>query len=143
MGCQGGFQSVKLCIDLLRFYFTAIRLIFLLLPPDFLAIPGPRVWESWNLVGISAPKKKKFSPPPPNSSQAPSRPLPPLLLGFSVKKPTPTLLAPRTPPSPSSRKKIKNIQNVHQGKHPKGTIPKSTGRELKLQEKSCQILVKF
>ena len=30
-------------IDFLRFYFTAIRLIFLLLAAEYLAIPGPKI----------------------------------------------------------------------------------------------------
>ena len=74
------------------------------------------------------PRKKKFSPPPPIPPQIPRKHPPgrrhpphphppgrPLFLGFSIKNPPPPLPAPWTPPSPDpSRKKIKNIRNVHQ-----------------------------
>ena len=85
-----------------------------------------KIWcHSKDLVGISAPKKKYLGPPPPpNSPQTPSQPPrphpswenpPPPLLGFSIKTdPPPPSLSTRTPLSPpTSRKKIKNIRNVH------------------------------
>ena len=80
------------------------------------------------LLDISAPKKKNLAPPPPipkfaaDTLPAP-RPLPswrppPPSCDFQQKS-TPPLPPPRTPPSasPSRKKKIKNIRNVHQGVH--------------------------
>ena len=75
--------------------------------------------RSRDLVGISAPEKI-FSPPPPaNTLPAPQPPAsdPTPLPGiFNKKTEAHPLLAPRTPPSLTpSRKKQKNIRNVHQG----------------------------
>ena len=35
-----------------RFYFTTISLIFVLLTTEILAIPGPRLWESWGFAAL-------------------------------------------------------------------------------------------
>ena len=84
--------------------------------------------DSPSLVDISAPQKNSLPPPQfPNSPQTPSRPLGPSpswrhpALGFSIKNPPPHPPAPRTLPSPSpSRKKIKNIRNVHRARDSPG-----------------------
>ena len=51
-------------IDCLRFYFTAIRLICLLLVAEFQAIPGPWFWEF-----SDSPGRDYIPPPPPISGQ--------------------------------------------------------------------------
>ena len=74
------------------------------------------------LGGHFGPKKNIFRPPPPNSLRTPLRPLAnppswetrPSSWDFN-KNQTPPSLSPRTPSSPpASRKRIKNIRNVHQ-----------------------------
>ena len=85
-------------------------------------------WHNFHLrslVGISAPKKNIYPPPPP---QIPRRhpagpsPPPPSPLGdppppgiFKKKNGPRPFLAPRTPLSPPTRWKNRNIRNVYQG----------------------------
>ena len=74
------------------------------------------------------PRKRKFSPPPnsPIRRRHPLGPSPPGI--FNKTNPPPPLLAPRTPPSPSPSKK-KKTRNVHQALHRKRAsrlLPRAT-----------------
>ena len=85
-------------IDLLRFYFTATRLAFLLLAAEFLAIPGPRFWESWDSRFCAAKSRRDLDlrsarpvtgiqkPEPRNSSKETKKILPRGPIQNSLKK---------------------------------------------------------